>query len=254
MRVTVRYFAAIREAIGARGETRELPEGTSAGQLVDLLVADYPAIDPLRRSSALMINHAYAPPEQTLREGDEVALIPPVSGGGGGGDGAFRVTEESIELAQVEALVADRAAGAVVSFAGTVRDHARGRQVLRLEYEAYPEAAEKVLAQIGQEIAQRWDVTQVAIVHRVGVLQVGEASVAIAVSSAHRAEAFEACRYAIDRIKEIVPIWKKEFYAGGERWIGSEADYQAAFGASGRADRGQGESGPARESGAAGRG
>ena len=235
MRVTVRYFAAIREAIGSRGETRELPEDTSAGRLVDLLVADYPAIGPLRRSTALMINHAYAQPDQTLREGDEIALIPPVSGGDGG-DGAYRVTDEPIDLAQVEALVADPAAGAVVSFAGTVRDHARGRHVLRLEYEAYPEAAEKILAQIGQEIAARWEVTRVAIVHRTGTLEVGEVSVAIAVSSAHRAEAFDACRYAIDRIKEIVPIWKKEFYAGGERWIGSEAEYQAAYGTSGRAD------------------
>ena len=235
MRVTVRYFAAIREVTGTRSETREVPEGTSAGRLVDLVVADHPGIDALRRSAALMVNHAYADPSRPLVDGDEVALIPPVSGGSSHQQN-FRVTEEPIDLTVVEAAVADPAAGAVVSFAGTVRDHARGQEVTLLEYEAYPEAAEKMLAQVGDEISARWDVRRVAIVHRFGRLAVGEVSVAIAVSSAHRAEAFDACRYAIDRIKEIVPIWKKEVYAGGAAWIGSEAEYQAAFGYSGKRD------------------
>jgi len=224
--VTVRYFAAIRESIGSRAETRELPDGTTAGELIEALVADHPAIDRMRRASRIMLNHDYADLDRVLRDGDEVALIPPVSGG----SDEFRLTEQPIDPQRLSDLVASPRAGAIATFAGTVRDHARGRGVLVLEYEAYAEAAEKALARIGAEIREQWDVEAVAIWHRTGRLAVGEVSVGIAVSSAHRAEAFDACRYAIERIKVVVPIWKKEFYADGETWIGSEAEYQASFG------------------------
>lgn len=126
--------------------------------------------------------------------------------------------------------MADPRAGAIVTFVGTVRDHARGKRVRYLEYEAYAEAAIDTFAEIAAEIRQRWDVLGIAIAHRTGRLEIGEASVVIAVSSAHRAEAFEACRYAIERLKQIAPIWKKEVYDDGEVWIGSEALYQELFG------------------------
>lgn len=226
MRVRVRYFAMIREAVGRPEEVREVPEGTSAGDLVERLARDYPEIDRARRAAALMVNQRYVAPDHPLAEGDEVALIPPVSGGAG----PFRVTDAPIDLQALIDAVADPAAGAVVTFVGTVRNHARGREVRYLDYEAYPEAAEKMLAQIAGEIGERWGIDRVAIVHRTGRLEIGDASVAIVVASAHRAEAFDACRYAIERIKQIVPIWKKEHYADGEVWIGSEAAYQAAFG------------------------
>jgi molybdopterin synthase catalytic subunit len=241
MQVTVRYFAIVREITGQESETRDVADGTSAGELLDEVARDFPAVGRLRASSMLMVNQEYAPAEQRLRDGDEVALIPPVAGG----ETLFNVTDEPIDLAAVAASVAHDGAGAVVTFSGTVRDNARGRTVRLLEYEAYPEAAEKMLARIGDEIAERWEVNGVAITHRVGRLQVGEASVAIAVSSPHRAEAFDACRYAIERIKQIVPIWKKEFYGDGETWIGSEAEYQAAFGYSSRGT-GSGASGSSR--------
>lgn len=132
----------------------------------------------------------------------------------------LQMVEEPLDIQAVVEHVSDPAAGAVVTFVGTVRDHARGKRVLSLEYEAYPEMAERTLRRIHEEIRARWDVCKIAVVHRMGRLQVGEVSVVIAVSSAHREEAFKACRYAIDRTKEIVPIWKKEVYEDGECWIG----------------------------------
>ncbi|MEZ4506307.1 MAG: molybdenum cofactor biosynthesis protein MoaE [Thermomicrobiales bacterium] len=140
------------------------------------------------------------------------------------------MTEDVIDPRDVEALVVDDAAGALVTFAGTVRDHARGKSVTALEYEAYPPAAEKMLEQIGAEILERWGLRNVAIAHRYGLLQVGETSVVIAVSSAHRDAAFDACRYAIERIKVLVPIWKREVYEDGAVWIGSEGEYQVETG------------------------
>jgi len=131
----------------------------------------------------------------------------------------FRVTEDEITAQMVIEAVEHPGAGAIATFLGTVRDHSRGRRVLYLEYDAYPEMAERTLRQIGEEIRERWGLDRVAIVHRIGRLEIGEASVAIAVAAPHRAEAFEACRYAVDRLKEIVPIWKKEVWEGGEYWV-----------------------------------
>lgn len=226
MHVTVRYFALVREITGRRTEEREVPEGASVGTLIEQIVADHPPVERLRRASMLMVNQEYVQPDHVLAEGDEVALIPPVSGGAG----PFRVIEDPIDPLEVTRAVADPGAGAIATFIGTVRNKARGRDVLYLDYEAYPAAAEKMLARIGDEIAERWGIDRVAITHRIGRLEVGEASVAIAVSSPHRNEAFDACHYAIERIKQIVPVWKKEYYTGGEVWIGSEAAYQEEFG------------------------
>lgn len=226
MRVTVRYFAIVRELLGRASEERELPNGTTAGRLLDELAREHPAIERLRRSTMLMVNYHYVTPEHVLQDGDEVALIPPVSGG----TGPFVVTTEPLDPEAVARAVAWPGAGAVVTFTGTVRDTARGKTVQALEYEAYPPAAEQAFRQIAEEIRQRWAIERVAIVHRVGRLEIGDASVVIAVAAPHRAEAFDACRYAIDRLKQIAPIWKKEIYEDGEVWIGSEAAYQQAFG------------------------
>ncbi len=136
----------------------------------------------------------------------------------------FRIAERPIDLNELVAAVGDVAAGAIATFLGTTRATNQGREVLRLEYEAYTEMAEAELRRIGDEAARRWEITRVAIVHRVGVVPLGEASVAIAVSAPHRAEAIDACHFAIDRLKEVAPIWKKEYFAGGEVWIGSLAD------------------------------
>src|SRR5574341_949711 len=134
----------------------------------------------------------------------------------------YRIVPHAIDAAAVAAAVAHSGTGATVTFIGTTRDHNDGRAVTRLEYEAYPEMAIAEMRKIGEIICQRWDVQGVAIVHRIGVVPIGEASVVIAVSAGHRCAAFEACHFAIDRLKEVVPIWKKEHFEGGEIWIGSQ--------------------------------
>ncbi len=228
MQIRFRYFAMVREILGRSEDLRSFPSGTTAGAAFDALAIDAPRLAALRGSVLLMVNRDYVDPDQPLADGDELALIPPVSGGADGSvnPSRFVVTKDVLDPRAVEALVASPGAGAVVTFTGTVRDNARGKGVVALDYEAYPEAAELMLARIGDEIREQWGIQLVAIAHRTGYLTPGEASVVIAVASAHRGETFAACAHAIERIKVIVPIWKKEFYVDGAIWVGSEADYQ----------------------------
>jgi MoaE-MoaD fusion protein len=206
MAVHVRLFAGLRERAG--WSSRELEART---------VADvWPALGLGEEPEGLLyaVNREYADRDRELRDGDEVALIPPVSGG------AFRVTDQPLSLEAVTTEVADERAGAVATFTGTVRRQSRGREVTRLEYEAYAEMAEQVMAQLAAELEQRYKLCAIAIHHRVGVLGIGEASVVVAVSAPHRQDALAACKDAIDTLKETVPLWKKEVYEGGEEWIG----------------------------------
>ncbi len=145
----------------------------------------------------------------------------------------FEIVSQVIDVARVNAAAADPAAGAIVTFVGTTRDHNEGRRVTVLEYEAYPEMALAQMRRIGDTMRERWDIARVAMVHRIGVVPIGEASVVIAVSSAHRVAAFAACHFAIDRLKEVVPIWKKEHFDGGELWIGSQTGERFPDGARG---------------------
>jgi len=223
--VTVRYFAIVREAVGRDRDELALPDGATAGDVLDKVLAEQPSLANARRSLMVMVNQVYARPETTLAEGDEVALIPPVSGGTGV-HYLVRVTDRPLDARETEAFVADPSCGAIVTFTGQVRDNARGQAVTELAYEAYTEAAETMMTGIAEEITARWGIEWVAIVHRVGVLGPGEASVVISVASPHRPEAFDACRHAIERLKEVVPVWKKEHYRDGSTWIGSEAEYR----------------------------
>lgn len=227
--ITVRYFAILREHLGKSGETLTVPAGTTSGAIYTMVTTDHPRLASLKRSIMLMVNQEYVRSEHVLADGDELAFIPPVSGGSDTAC-AFRMTDSEIDPRTVEAIVAADDAGAIVTFTGTVRNHARGQQVTSLDYEAYDAAAEKMLARIGDEIAERWPGVRTAITHRTGCLRPGETSVVIACSSAHRSEAFAAASWAIERIKAIVPIWKKEHYADGSVWIGSEAEYQRETG------------------------
>jgi len=233
--VHTHYFAMMRELLGTAKETLELPEGATASDAYATLTARVPRLANLERAIMVMVNERYVRGTQVLHDGDELAFIPPVSGGDHQ-EGElvlhklFRVTEDPLDPRDVEAAVAGPDAGAIVTFIGTVRDNARGRDVLALDYEAYVPAAEKMLGHIGIEILDRWPGVRTAIAHRTGYLEPGIASVVIACASAHRAEAFAAAEYAIDRIKEIVPIWKKEHYADGSTWVGSEAEYQQELG------------------------
>jgi molybdopterin synthase catalytic subunit len=211
MLITVRLFAALRETAGWSQRELELPEGA--------VVADvWPALDLGAEPPGLAYarNREYAERAAAVQAGDEVAVIPPVSGG------AFTVQAAPLHLDEVVRQVADPAAGAIATFIGTTRTHSRGRTVVHLEYDAYPEMAESEMARIASAVRGRHDVLGVAIAHRTGHVPIGEASVIIAVSAAHRGPAMDACREAIDTLKQTVPVWKKEVFEGGEEWIGRE--------------------------------
>jgi MoaE-MoaD fusion protein len=209
VRITVRLFAGLRELAGTGRRDVELPVGSSLAEVWPTLgLGDEPP------GLLYALNREYAEPDRKLSDGDEVALIPPVSGG------AFRLTERPVNLTEVVVAVVDERAGAIATFLGTVRAQSRGRDVIALEYEAYEEMAEDVMAQIAAEVNERYDLCKVAISHRVGRVEVGETSVAIAVSAPHRHDALAACKDVIDTLKERVPLWKKELYEDGEEWIG----------------------------------
>jgi molybdopterin converting factor subunit 1 len=209
VRVVVRLFAGLREQAGTDRRELELDDGAA---LEDV----WPALGLGEEPAGLLyaVNRTYADRGHALEEGDEVALIPPVSGG------AFRLTHGPVNLTSVVVEVIDEQAGAIATFLGTVRAQSRGRDVIALEYEAYEEMAEAVMAEIAAELRSRYDLCKVAITHRLGRVEVGETSVAIAVSAPHRQDALAACADAIEALKVRVPLWKKEVYEGGEEWIG----------------------------------
>ncbi len=220
MTLRIRLFAGARDAVGEREVRFEVPGGLTAAELLARLGERYPKLRAMLGSLRLAVNREYVGGGHRVREGDEVALIPPVSGG----SDLFQVTQEPLSLDAVARAVSRNTSGAVASFLGIVRQFSRGRQVTFLEYEAYPEMATATMGRIADEIRGRWPVDAVAIVHRVGRLQVGEASVAIAVAAPHRREALEGCAYAIERLKAVVPIWKREVWSDGSEWVGSTAD------------------------------
>jgi MoaE-MoaD fusion protein len=209
MRVTVRLFAGLREQAGTGARELELPPGSRVGDVwAPLGLGEEP------EGLLYAVNKGYASGDRRLADGDEVALIPPVSGGD------FRLTFDPIDLGAVVAEVAHERAGAIATFLGTTRVESRGRTVVHLEYEAYEGMAEQVMAEIAEALASRYDLCKIAITHRVGRVGIGEASVAIAVSAPHREHALAACKEAIDTLKVDVPLWKKETYEDGEEWIG----------------------------------
>jgi molybdopterin synthase catalytic subunit len=208
MNVGVRLFAGLRERAGVRARELELPDGATVADVWSALdLGDEPA------GLLYAVNREYADPSLELRDGDEVAVIPPVSGG------AFLLSGEPLSLDAAVSEVASPEAGAIATFVGTTRARSRGREVVRLEYEAYEGMAEQTMERIAAGLRERYELLGVSIHHRVGTVGIGETSVVIAVSAAHRADALAACRDAIDELKVTVPLWKKEIYEGGEEWV-----------------------------------
>ncbi len=209
MQVRVRLFAGLRERAGSGMLDLDLGEGSSVDDV-------WPALGLGDEPPGILyaLNRQYTDRGAPLSAGDEVAVIPPVSGGD------FRLSDTPLSLDAAVAEVRDAEAGAIATFVGTTRRRSRGRDVLHLEYEAYEGMAEQVMAELGAELGRRHELCRVAIHHRVGRVDIGETSVVIAVSAPHRAAALAACREAIDELKGSVPLWKKEFYVGGEEWIG----------------------------------
>jgi MoaE-MoaD fusion protein len=216
MRVRVLFFAVVRERLGRDEEELELPATADVTAAWGELERRHPELAALRPAVKMAVNEEFVGDDRVLADGDVIALIPPVAGGAG----VFRVTDEALSLDEVVRAVTSEGHGGVVTFSGVVRRESRGKRIVRLEYEAYRPMAERKLAEIGAQLAAEWPGVRVAIVHRVGTLAVGDVAVVIAASAPHRAAAFDACRAAIDRLKESVPIWKKEIAEDGEEWIG----------------------------------
>jgi MoaE-MoaD fusion protein len=217
MKVRVRFFAGLREQFGASELTLELPDGASVAGILSRLDAEHPGVRLGERRFTVAVNRAFARPDHVLSEGDEMALIPPVSGGA---KKLFEIVACPISLDDVMRRVLAPERGGITVFAGTVRGVTGAQQTDYLEYEAYPEMAEASFAEIAREARERWpDIAAVTVVHRVGRLEVGDVAVVIAVAAGHRANTFDACHYLIDRIKQVAPIWKKEVGPDGAMWI-----------------------------------
>lgn len=246
MRVNVKFFAIFREMLGVKTEWKEIADGTTIEELWKEYAARHPRTATIR--AAYAVNQKLVQPDHVLRDGDEVGFLPPVSGGQAKSKKlkvenkvqnvilskakndkrrASRhsrasdavITRKPIDLNALYARVTFSGAGAILLFSGVVRDNAQGKAVDHLEYEAYPEMAKQSMRDIIDEIRVRWADVRVAMAHRLGRLEIGEASLVIAVAAPHRPEAYAASRYAIERIKAIVPVWKKEFTLDGEHWV-----------------------------------
>lgn len=220
MEVNVRLFAVLREAVGTSVVLLNIDEGASVSQVLQELQAQYPALAGRCAGVLVAVNESYARAETKVRAGDSVALIPPVSGGAVAGRVSVGVTREVLDAAAITRGLRHPANGAVVTFEGIVRDNHLGRRVLFLEYEAYQEMTEKVLRRIGEQVGEEYKLEDVALWHRVGRLEIGETSLVVVVAAPHRREAFAACVEAVEQVKALAPVWKKEVWEGGAEWLG----------------------------------
>ena len=220
MKVSVLFFGLARDLTGFEQEQLEVAPGESLGALLRRYQTRFPRLREMSGSLLAAVNQEVADPSRVLRDGDEVAFMPPVSGGVE--DDFYRITREPIPTHELAHRLKAPEDGAVALFEGIVRNHSRGRETLYLEYEAYEPMAVRKMEEIGREAKEKFAIDRIGMIHRLGRLKIGETSVVIIVTSAHRRAAFEACQFAIDRLKQIVPIWKKEYFADGAVWAGGE--------------------------------
>jgi len=231
MRVRVLFFGQLKEITGVEQEDAELSEGARVQDLFERYGRRFPKLVSFRASIAASVNQEYATWRAPLSSGDEVAFLPPVSGGEPTAveQDIFQIVRDAIRPQEIIDSLKRPEDGALVIFDGFVRNNFHGKRTLYLEYHAYESMALAKMREIGTEIRAKFPIHRLAIVHRLGRLEVGDTSVFIAVSSAHRGSAFEACRYAIDTLKRVVPIWKKEYFAGGAIWAEGELPSEEAI-------------------------
>jgi len=227
MNVRLLFFASLKDIVGARELRFDLPTDATVGDLLSKLEVSYPRLKDYRQVVLTAINEEYVAKTARIADGDEVAIFPPVSGGevetaagiiSREGE-YYQITREPIDAQVISRRMLRNADGAICVFEGVVRDHSKGKRTLYLEYEGYESMALKKLEEIGIFVRQAWEIGTIAIVHRLGHMDIGETSVAVIVTSSHRRAAFDACHYAIDKLKKVVPIWKKEFFEDGEVWV-----------------------------------
>lgn len=216
MKIKTLFFGLAHDLTGITGEETELPTGETLAGLWRLYLDRFPSLNRVADSILFAVNQSVAEPSKILEEGDEVAFLPPVSGGQH--QDFCRITRSAVTTKDFAAAMKEPEDGAVVVFEGIVRNHSRGRKALFLEYEAYEPMALRVMEEIRAEAKRKFPIARVTVIHRTGRLEIGETSVAIIVTSAHRSAAFEACRYVIDELKQRVPIWKKEYFEDGSAW------------------------------------
>ena len=225
MRVQVLFFGVLKDIVGKPSETIELPEGSTVRDMLAHIESRTPRLKESCSSLALAVNRQYAEPDAKLNPGDEIALLPPVSGGApeeSKGRRRSAITQSVIDPQRIVAALKRGEDGAALVFEGIVRNQTRSRRTLYLDYEAYEEMALQQLELLADQAVQKFQIRDVAIVHRLGRLEIGETSVLIAVASAHRAAAFDACRWLIDTLKQTVPIWKMEHFEDGAVWADGE--------------------------------
>jgi MoaE-MoaD fusion protein len=219
MQVKLLFFATLKDIVGARHLELDLPAGSTVNDLLTRLESSYPRFKDYRPVLLTAINEDYVDKNARIKDGDEVAIFPPVSGGQAPPNPLVVITRDPIDAQKVARQLLRGEDGAICIFEGVVRNNSKGKRTLHLVYEAYESMALKKLEEIGQFVCQAWDIDRVALVHRLGHMDIGETSVAVIVTSAHRRAAFDACHYAIDKLKRVVPIWKKEFFEDGEVWV-----------------------------------
>lgn len=226
MQVKLLFFASLKDIVGSRQLDLDIPSGATVNDLLERLESRYPGLQRYRSIVLTSLNEEYVDRQAVISDGDEVALFPPVSGGSSPEPilserprEIYRLTRERIDARDIAELILRPEDGALCIFEGVVRNNSKGKKTHYLEYEAYETMALKTMEEIGEFVRNAWDIGCVAIVHRLGHMDIGETSVAIIITSPHRRASFDACEYAIDRLKKIVPIWKKEFFEDGEVWI-----------------------------------
>jgi len=219
MRVRVLFFGGLKDLAGKSDDLLDLPEGALVRDVLEYYLSEVPRMKESLASLAVAVNQEYAGAKTRLKPGDEVALLPPVSGG----SGRALIVRDAIDTPGVLQRIKRGEDGAAVVFEGVVRNQTRGRRTLYLDYEAYEEMALRQMEGLAEQALKQFQVRDIAVVHRLGRLEIGEASVLIVVASAHRAAAFEACRWLIDTLKRTVPIWKKEYFEDGAVWADGEA-------------------------------